>query len=130
MIHYQIVDRSQVEHLFPQGEKEGLSFVPGTLYVAAFSEDEVIGYAGLKVRGKQATLRNLYVVADRRGQGIAKALTAHCLEWARSLGASHAIAFSNWNSKPMYLSMGAVEIQSTRYYGKIRFNLGEHRERH
>lgn len=123
MITYSVVPTSQIEHLFAEGKAEGLSFVPDTIYIAAIDE-HVVGYAGIKVRGKQATLRNLFVVPERRGEGIAKAMTARCLELARVSGATTAIAFSNWNSKPMYLSMGGTEVKSDRYYGKIIFRLG------
>jgi GNAT superfamily N-acetyltransferase len=124
MIRYYPVPVSEISHLFLDGKKEGLSFVPNTLYMGALEDGAVIGYGGLKIQGKQATLRNLYVLPGHRGRGVAKALTAHCLDWARKTGATTAIAFSNWNSKPLYLGMGAVELESGRYYGKIRFDLG------
>lgn len=125
MIRYEERPAADIDHLFEQGKREGLSFVPGTAYIAALEGNRIIGFAGMKMRGSQVTLRNLYLLPDYRGRGIGKALVMKQLDWAKRSGARTAVAFSNWNSKHIYAAMGGVEDPGPRYYGKMTFRLGD-----
>jgi ribosomal-protein-alanine N-acetyltransferase len=51
--------------------------------VAAESDDEIVGYAGLAAAGGQGDVQTIAVKADRQGRGIGAALLTALLEEAR-----------------------------------------------
>lgn len=63
--------------------------------VAVDPEGRVIGTVGGALHGDEAELKRLYLLADRRGQGIGRLLLFRFLMWARSRGASRAVAWSD-----------------------------------
>ena len=118
------IPEEAVAPYIPQANEEGLTFKPGTAFIGAFLEDDTLaGFVGLKVRGTQGTLRNLYVMPPYRKQGISTGLIKACLQLAVLRGARTVIVFSNPNSRPIFERLGATVLDERRFYGKLRFDL-------
>lgn len=122
-VRYEIVDESRIRHLFSLGRREGLLFKDGTTYIAAIAGVSPVGYAGVKVKGANATLRNLYVIDDYRGRGIGRQLIREQKRLAKEMGATTAVAFTTDMSRALYLSENGTLIPHKRYTGKIEFQL-------
>src|SRR5439155_16592099 len=56
------------------------------MWVAQHSEDGVVGFVGLILRGRTGTVDPVVVAGRRRDQGIGRALLAHGAEQARQRG--------------------------------------------
>jgi RimJ/RimL family protein N-acetyltransferase len=75
--------------------------------------------------GPGATIAGMYVVPDRRGEGIAKALIAACLAHARSLPGVEevclCITVGNETARKLYLACGFqpdfIDPQYFKYQG-------------
>ncbi|UCH83730.1 MAG: GNAT family N-acetyltransferase [Candidatus Latescibacterota bacterium] len=66
----------------------GLADQFGERYVVAEFSGQMIGCAGVEIRGVHGLLRSVAVTPDRRGAGIGARLVRDRLDWARSQGIS------------------------------------------
>lgn len=96
----------------------------GILFVAKNEIGEALGFATIyftfsSVRARRECLMNdLYVVPETRGQGIGRALIAHCAAYAKFQG----FASIHWRTAPtnhtaqrLYNSTGAVQEKWYEY---------------
>lgn len=94
-------------------------------YVGAWSENELVGYAGIKGRF-EADLMTMGVVRDFRGQGIGKLLLNACLEWAFKRGCERIfleVRESNLSAIGLYQASGFEVIGGVKnYYQSPREN--------
>jgi GNAT superfamily N-acetyltransferase len=76
------------------------------VYVA--EADGIVGFYSLDVRGDVCELDDLWVVPDRIGRGVGRALLAHAVAVAASLGAQQLLIDADPNAEEFYLKCGAV----------------------
>ena len=117
------VTNEDIKPFMNQGKKEGLSFVRNTDFYAAFDEGAIVGYCGIRWFSNRAVFRNLWVSTDVRGQGLGTTLIRFQISKSREMAKTKAIAYTNWNSKKLYISCGGRLKDSERYYGLIEFDL-------
>jgi GNAT superfamily N-acetyltransferase len=88
----------------------------------AFADDDA-GIAVLRLRpnlwsqAQEAYLAELYVVPDRRGQGLGRALLAHALDLARERGADRielGTSEDDVAARKLYTKMGFTRHEGTR----------------
>ena len=117
------VSAEEIQPYVEQGKREGLLFLPNTEYSMVYVDGVAAGFGGLRTKQRQATFRNLYVFDEYRGQGLGIMLIRYRITRSRELGMTKAIAYTNWNSLPVYLKCGATLLNDKRYYGRVVFNL-------
>ena len=89
-------------------------------YLVAEMEGQVIGYAGAWIILDESHITNIAVLAEHRGQGYGRALTAGLMQYLSNLGAAYAtleVRKSNVTAQNLYKSLGYVSVGvRKRYY--------------
>lgn len=85
---------------------------PDHVFDVALIGDEVVGTIGGEARGGVAELKRLYLLDRCRGLGVGRALAERFLAWARSVGCTRAIL---WSDKRF--------TDAHRLYGKLGFRV-------
>lgn len=97
----------------------------GSCFVVAEDDGQIIGTGGLIAEGdSEGRLVRISVAADRRRQGIGRAISEHLIAIARSLGFLRLRVETNDNWKSainLYLQLGFVETD--RRDGETHFQL-------
>jgi len=91
----------------------------GHHYIAAMSDGQVIGYAGLAMVRPEAWVNNIAVRRDHQRSGIGRLLLDELLEHARAHGATHTlleVAANNGPAQQMYDSYGFEVVGVRRGY--------------
>jgi len=73
-------------------------------------EGAVLGYAIVKIDGKEALLRDLFVEPEHFRKGIGKSLFEEALRFARDRGATRMKLFGDPNAVGFYESLGMQKI--------------------
>lgn len=94
--------------------KDALTITPDFIsnseaYVASIG-DEVIGFYALIIHGDKATLEHMWVMPDRIGIGLGKALFNHAIEAARWFNAKIIEIESDPHAEGFYKRMGAKRV--------------------
>jgi ribosomal-protein-alanine N-acetyltransferase len=83
-------------------------------------EDEVVGFLAAAARvAAVVEVESVAVVEKTRRRGVAKALAAQCIAWAREAGAEQIeleVRASNVGARELYRSLGFVEQGKRRGY--------------
>jgi GNAT superfamily N-acetyltransferase len=88
---------------------------------AALVEGEPVGFYALTGEGSRIELEHLWVLPDRMGVGIGRALFDHAVRRAASLNAEVLEIESDPNAEGFYRRMGARRV------GEINYSLDGHR---
>ncbi len=84
-----------------------------------FARGELVGRAQLHFHdGRTADIVDLFVVPERRGRGLGRAILRHCLTVARTLGAQVVTAHTAPANRPAYrlfLSLGFGPCQEEHH---------------
>ena len=89
---------------------------------AAKSAGQLIGFYTLEEGGSTLVLDQLWVRADRMGQGVGRKMVMHAICRAARLGATHLQIESDPNAEGFYQKMGAKRVgwSQSRVEGQIR----------
>jgi ribosomal-protein-alanine N-acetyltransferase len=90
-------------------------------YIAAESNGELIGYAGIYYLSEFADIHTITVSADHRRKGIGREFLKRLINWARVKKAAAIlleVRVGNEEALPLYLENGFTEISRRQnYYG-------------
>lgn len=78
--------------------------------VVAERAGRVVGFANFHGEPPEGELGMLFVEPEVIGQGVGRALFAHTVEAARSLGFARVVLDADPNAEPFYEAMGAVPV--------------------
>jgi GNAT superfamily N-acetyltransferase len=84
-----IIGAAQVEYMlarFQSAEQIAADLEGGFRYWLGEAGPLAVGYAAAQPRGDHLFLSKVYVRADQRGQGVARAFVDEALDWCRQLG--------------------------------------------
>ena len=99
--------------------REGLTIAPGFVegneVYAAFAEGEASGFYALVGEGPRIVLEHLWVLPERMGLGLGRALFGHALERAAALGAETLGIEADPNAEGFYRRMGARRVGEISY---------------
>jgi GNAT superfamily N-acetyltransferase len=99
--------------------REGLTiapqFVEGNEVYAAVAEGEPVGFYALVGEGPRIVLEHLWVLPERMGSGVGRALFEHALERAAPLGAETLGIEADPNAEGFYRRMGARRVGEISY---------------
>jgi GNAT superfamily N-acetyltransferase len=82
---------------------------PDAFFAVATRDGRVIGTIGGTRHGDEAELKRLYLLREERGQGVGRALAERFLAWARAVGCSRAVLWSDkrfTDAHRLYLRLG------------------------
>jgi ribosomal-protein-alanine N-acetyltransferase len=91
----------------------------GNYYLVALDGDDVVGYAGLSVAGREAWVQNIAVRRDRQRHGVGRRLLEALLAEARSRGAGSVlleVAVDNGPAQRLYETYGFEQVGVRRGY--------------
>jgi ribosomal-protein-alanine N-acetyltransferase len=91
----------------------------GNYYLVALDGDDVVGYAGLSVVGREAWVQNIAVRRDRQRHGVGRRLLEALLAEARGRGASSVlleVAVDNGPAQRLYETYGFEQVGVRRGY--------------
>lgn len=91
----------------------------GNYYLVALDSDEVVGYAGLSVNGREAWVQNIAVRRDRQRHGLGRRLLETLLAEARDRGAGSVlleVAVDNGPAQRLYETYGFEQVGVRRGY--------------
>lgn len=91
----------------------------GNYYLVALAGDEVVGYAGLSVNGREAWVQNIAVRRDRQRHGLGRTLLEALLAEARGRGAGSVlleVAVDNGPAQRLYETYGFEQVGVRRGY--------------
>ena len=99
--------------------REGLTITPefisrNEVYVATV-EGEQAGFYALAGEGRRVELEHLWVLPERMGEGVGRALVEHALRTAASLGAGVVGIEADPNAEGFYHRMGARRVGEIVY---------------
>jgi GNAT superfamily N-acetyltransferase len=77
---------------------------------SAVIDDQVVGFYSLGQKDGKADLLHLWVLPDRMGRGIGRALFCHAVERAKALGFRALEIESDPNAESFYQRMGARRV--------------------
>ena len=93
---------------------------PVARYLVAEKDGAVIGFAGAWIILDESHITNIAVLAEHRGNGYGRALTAALMQYLSNLGAAYAtleVRKSNVTAQNLYKSLGYVSVGvRKRYY--------------
>ena len=93
---------------------------PVARYLVAEKDGAVIGFAGAWIILDESHITNIAVLAEHRGRGYGRALTAGLMQYLSNLGAAYAtleVRKSNLTAQNLYQSLGFVRVGvRKRYY--------------
>ena len=93
---------------------------PVARYLVAKKDGAVIGFAGAWIILDESHITNIAILAEHRGNGYGRALTAALMQYLSNLGAAYAtleVRKSNVNAQNLYKSLGYVSVGvRKRYY--------------
>ena len=99
--------------------REGLTispeFVEGNEVYAALVEGEPVGFYALVGEGCRIELEHLWVLPERMGTGVGRALLEHAAGRAADLGAETLGIEADPNAEGFYRRMGARRVGETTY---------------
>ena len=99
--------------------REGLTIAPGFVegneVYAAVAEGEPAGFYALVGEGPRIVLEHLWVLPERMGLGLGRALFGHALERAAALGAETLGIEADPNAEGFYRRMGARRVGEISY---------------
>ncbi len=96
----------------------------GFVWVVAVSpDDEAVGTGSIDIRDGVATLRNLYVVPARRGEGVAERITDRQFAYARQHGARWVRTVASPLSMGGYKKRGFYQVGSRGQYVTMEISL-------
>jgi GNAT superfamily N-acetyltransferase len=82
---------------------------------AAFVEEQPAGFYALVGEGRRIELEHLWVLPERMGEGVGRALLEHALRTAASLGAGVVGIEADPNAEGFYRRMGARRVGEIVY---------------
>jgi ribosomal-protein-alanine N-acetyltransferase len=91
----------------------------GNFYLVALGGDEIVGYAGLSVSGREAWVQNIAVRRDRQRHGSGRAMLEALLGEARGRGAGTVlleVAVDNGPAQRLYERYGFEQVGVRRGY--------------
>jgi ribosomal-protein-alanine N-acetyltransferase len=91
----------------------------GNYYLVALDGDDVVGYAGLSVAGREAWRQNIAVRRDRQRHGVGRRLLEALLAEARGRGAGSVlleVAVDNGPAQRLYETYGFEQVGVRRGY--------------
>jgi ribosomal-protein-alanine N-acetyltransferase len=91
----------------------------GNYYLVALDGDDVVGYAGLSVAGREAWVQNIAVRRDRQRHGVGRRLLEALLAEARGRGAGSVlleVAVDNGPAQRLYETYGFEQVGIRRGY--------------
>ena len=93
---------------------------PVARYLVAEKDGAVIGFAGAWIILDESHITNIAILAEHRGNGYGRALTAALMQYLSNLGAAYAtleVRKSNVTAQNLYKSLGYVSVGvRKRYY--------------
>jgi GNAT superfamily N-acetyltransferase len=89
------------------------AFIAENTVFAAHLHGQIIGFYGLRDEGRKAFLDHLWVIPDRIGTGVGRALFMHAAELAAKMKAEVIELESDPNAEKFYERMGARRIGET-----------------
>ena len=93
---------------------------PVARYLVAEKDGAVIGFAGAWIILDESHITNIAILAEHRGNGYGRALTAAMMQYLSNLGAAYAtleVRKSNVTAQNLYKSLGYVSVGvRKRYY--------------
>ena len=93
---------------------------PVARYLVAEKDGAVIGFAGAWIILDESHITNIAILAEHRGNGYGRALTAALMQYLSNLGAAYAtleVRKSNVTAQNLYKSLGYVSVgERKRYY--------------
>ena len=93
---------------------------PVARYLVAEKDGAVIGFAGAWIILDESHITNIAILAEHRGNGYGRALTAGLMQYLSNLGAAYAtleVRKSNVTAQNLYKSLGYVSVGvRKRYY--------------
>ena len=93
---------------------------PVARYLVAEKDGAVIGFAGAWIILDESHITNIAILAEHRGNGYGRALTAALMQYLSNLGAAYAtleVRKSNVTAQNLYKSRGYVSVGvRKRYY--------------
>ena len=99
--------------------REGLTIAPGFVagneVYAAVAEEEPAGFYALVWDGSRMVLEHLWVLPERMGTGVGRALFEHALQKAVALGAETLGIEADPNAEGFYRRMGARRVGEISY---------------
>jgi GNAT superfamily N-acetyltransferase len=104
---------------YPERWREGLIITPDFVrhseaHVAAV-EEEPAGFYALLGEGPKIELEHLWVLPERMGLGLGRALFGHAVDRASALGAETLGIEADPNAEGFYLRMGATRVGEIVY---------------
>ena len=89
-------------------------------YLVAELDGQVIGFAGAWVILDESHITNIAILAEHRGKGYGRQLTAALMQYLANLGAAYAtleVRKSNETAQNLYVSLGFIKLGvRKRYY--------------
>ena len=82
---------------------------------AAFVEEQPAGFYALVGEGRRIELEHLWVLPERMGEGVGRALFEHAVRTAASLGAETMGIEADPNAEGFYRRMGAERVGEIVY---------------
>ncbi|WP_203916130.1 ribosomal protein S18-alanine N-acetyltransferase [Rugosimonospora africana] len=91
----------------------------GNYYLVALASDEIVGYAGLSVNGREAWVQNIAVRRDQQRHGLGRTMLEALLAEARGRGAGSVlleVAVDNGPAQRLYETYGFEQVGVRRGY--------------
>ncbi|GAA5178282.1 ribosomal protein S18-alanine N-acetyltransferase [Rugosimonospora acidiphila] len=91
----------------------------GNFYLVALEGEEIVGYAGLSVNGREAWVQNIAVRRERQRHGVGRELLEALLAESRRQGASAVlleVAVNNAPAQRLYEDYGFEQVGVRRGY--------------
>jgi len=106
---------SEIEHLAIQAKKERIGITPNTKFYCVKDNDKIVGFCGIVFKRGYAVVKNIYVVSEKRKQGIGEEIIKYQFRVIKQAGYPYAIAYCTSKSINIFLRLGA---EVTKEYKK------------
>ena len=88
----------------------------GNSYLAAWADDELVGYAGLAVHVDGAEVQTIGIRADHQGRGVGRRLLTAILGAAQNIPVALEVRTDNGPAIALYRSLGFERVGLRRRY--------------
>lgn len=116
---------SEIEHLVPQAKKERIGITPNTKFYCVKDNDKVIGFCGIVFKRGYAVVKNIYVIPEKRKQGIGEQIIKYQFKVVKQAGYPFALAYCTPKSINIFIKLGAEVIKEHKKSTVVRIDMSK-----